>query len=95
MANIHLLREHDCSIAELKQKIDQMMISISEKLEFDSEWENDSEFIFRRRGANGRINISENQFELTLNLGLMYRALSSQIEKKIISAVNTQLKKEL
>ena len=93
MANIHLLREHQLTTEELKSKVDLMMTSIGEKIEFNSEWENDSEFCFRRKGANGRITISEKEFELNLNLGLMYRALSSQIESKIISAVNAQLQK--
>lgn len=93
MANIHLVRQHSFTLEEMRSKIDLMMKSIEDKLAFDSEWENESEFYFRRKGANGRILISGDQLELNLNLGLMYRAMSAQIEKKIISAVNAQLNK--
>ncbi|MBV1910914.1 MAG: polyhydroxyalkanoic acid system family protein [Kangiellaceae bacterium] len=94
MANIHVSREHELTITELKTKINLMMQSIEEKITFNSEWESESEFTFRRKGANGRIFITDSIFELNLNLGLMYRALSSQIETKIVKAVNQHVREE-
>jgi len=91
MANINIQRSHHFSIEVLRDKIDEIMNGIEEKLEFKSEWENDSEFLFRRKGANGRILISDDSFELDLSLGIMYRALSSQIEKRITAVVNKHI----
>ncbi len=91
MAHIQISRQHNIPVIQLREKIDLIMRSLEDKLSFTTEWENDSEFSFRRKGANGKIYISDEKFELTLNLGLMYRAMRAQIESKIISEVNTQL----
>lgn len=91
MAHIQLSRQHDLPLDLLRDKINNMMVSLEDKLNFNTEWENESEFTFRRKGASGQIRISETQFELSLNLGLMYRAMRSQIEFRIVSEVNLQL----
>ena len=91
MAHIQISRQHDIPIDLLRDKNNHMMISLQDKLSFNTKWENESELTFRRKGANGQVRISENQFELSLNLGLMYRAMRSQIESRIISEVDSQL----
>lgn len=91
MANISIQRTHQLSRQELKEKIDQIMIEIEDKIEFKSEWESEHEFVFRRKGAKGRIEIDDSKFELNLNLGIMFRALKSQIESRIIKVVDQQL----
>ncbi len=91
MAHIQISRQHNVPLELLREKINHMMVSLQDKLSFNTEWENESEFSFRRKGANGLIRISDSQFELSLNLGLMYRAMRSQIESRIVSEVNSQL----
>jgi len=88
MANIHIQRKHQFSMQELKSKIDSIMVELKDEIEFQSEWESDLEFSFRRKGAKGRIEIDDSKFELNLNLGIMFRALKSQIEKRIIGVVD-------
>jgi len=67
------------------------MLELRNDIEFQSEWEGTQEFSFRRKGANGRIEIDDSNFELNLNLGIMFRALKSQIENRIIHLVDQYL----
>jgi len=90
MANINIIRTHQFSAEEIRAKIDGLMDSLKSELNFNSEWENPNEFVFRRKGANGQILIDESSFELNLNLGLMYSILKSSIEKIIISTLDKQ-----
>lgn len=92
MANINIQRNHQLTPEVLKLKIDAIMCGIKDRLEFQSEWETEQEFSFRRKGANGRIEITESNFELNLNLGIMYRALRKPIEQKINSIVDQHIK---
>ncbi|MEP1741018.1 MAG: polyhydroxyalkanoic acid system family protein [Kangiellaceae bacterium] len=91
MAHIQISRQHDVPMELLRDKINHMMVSLQDKLSFNTEWESESEFTFRRKGANGLIRITANQLELSLNLGLMYRAMSAQIESRIVAEINSQL----
>jgi len=91
MANICVQRQHQLSIQDLREKIDSIMGELKNDIDFQSEWESSQEFCFRRRGAKGRIEISDSNFELNLNLGIMFRALKGQIEKRIVSAVELHI----
>ncbi len=91
MANIYIQRKHQLSLLDLKQKIDSIMIDIQDKIEFQSEWETEQEFCFRRKGAKGSIEIDGSNFELNLNLGIMFRALKNQIEQRIVTVVDQHL----
>lgn len=92
MAIINIQKTHQLTPEHLKQQIDSIMLGIKEKMEFQSEWETEQEFFFRKKGANGRIEISDSNFELNLNLGIMYRALKNPIEQKINSLVEQHIK---
>ncbi|TQV89289.1 polyhydroxyalkanoic acid system family protein [Aliikangiella coralliicola] len=91
MSAIIVSRTHQYSIEELKNKIDKIILDIQQELEFQSEWETESNLVFRRKGANGSIDIDENNFELTLRLGMMFRALKGTIERQIIKVVDSHL----
>ncbi len=91
MANINIQRKHQLSTDQLKTKIDAIMLDIKDKIEFQSEWETEKEFCFKRKGAKGTIEIDESNFELNLNLGMMFRALKVPIEQRIVSVVDQHL----
>jgi len=88
MANIFIQRKHQLPTKELKSKIDSIMVDLQSEVEFQSQWESEQEFSFRRKGAKGRIEIDDSNFSLNLNLGIMFRALKGQIEKRIIGVVD-------
>ena len=76
---------------DLTQRIEKIMLEIKHELKVDYEWESSEILRFKRRGAKGYIKISQNNFKLTLNLGMMLRALRTPIERKIIKAVDEYL----
>jgi putative polyhydroxyalkanoate system protein len=88
MANIRIKRQHQLAVIELKEKIDSIMLEIKEQIDFQSEWESCYEFSFRRKGASGRIEIDDTNFEMNINLGIMFRAMKNSIEKRIVSVVD-------
>ncbi|WP_444996153.1 polyhydroxyalkanoic acid system family protein [Aliikangiella sp. IMCC44359] len=92
MSVIYVHRNHQLSINELKNRIDQIVVKIQDELEFHTEWETDKSLIFRRKGANGGIEIDEENFALTLRLGIMFRMLKSSIENQVIEIVDKHLK---
>ncbi len=92
MSVISIQRTHQFSLDELKQKIDHIIHEISNKLEFCSEWESDSTLVFRRKGANGCIEIDEGNFEFTLRLGMMFRMMKGTIQKEVIEVIDGHIK---
>ncbi len=91
MGNISIQRKHQLSIQQLKLKIDAIMLDIKDNIEFQSEWETEKKFFFRRKGAKGSIEITDSSFDLNLNLGIMFRVLKNQIEQQIITVVDQRL----
>jgi len=92
MSVISIQRTHQFSLEELREKIDKIINEISKKLELFSEWESDKILLFRRKGVNGCIEIDNNNFELTLRLGMMYRMLKGSIENEVTEVVNGYIK---
>ena len=91
MSSISIERDHNIGIHELTQRIEKLMLEIKSELNVVYEWDSVDTLYFKRRGAKGCIEISHDTFKLTLNLGIMFRALRSSIEKKIVKAVDENL----
>lgn len=91
MSVINICRTHQYSIDELKIKIDVIKKYLEQKFEFHSEWETDQHLFFRRKGANGSIEIDENNFQLTLKLSMMYRMMKAEIRKEILIIIDEHL----
>jgi putative polyhydroxyalkanoate system protein len=91
MSSINIHRSHQLPLDELKQKIDIILLNISNRLDFRSEWETDRLLTFRRKGANGSIAIDESNFELTLKLGMMFRMMKGAIQKEMIEVVDEHI----
>ena len=90
MAIIHITREHSFTVSELKEKINRISIELEEQYQLKSEWEENCLF-FRRKGASGSIEITTQQFELNLTLGLLFKVARNNIEKEIIEMVDANL----
>jgi putative polyhydroxyalkanoate system protein len=92
MSVITIRRKHQFSLDELKQKIDQIVLEISNKLEVRSEWESENTLLFRRKGANGCIEVDNSNFELTLKLGMMFRMMKGSIQREMTEVVDEHIK---
>ncbi len=88
MSAINISRAHQYPVEELKLKIDAMKAEMESKIEFRSEWETDRNLFIRRKGLSGNIEIDEHKFELTLRLGMMYRAMMTEIKREIMIVVD-------
>lgn len=75
-------------IDDLRLKIDDLKKDIEQRFEVFSEWESDHCLIFRRKGLSGSIEIDDCNFQLKVNLSMMYRMMSNEIEKEIVSVVD-------
>jgi putative polyhydroxyalkanoate system protein len=91
MSAITINRSHQFSIDDLKIKIDELKKDIENRFEVQSEWESDQILLFRRKGLNGSIEIDDSNFQLKVNLSMMLRMLSAQIENEIVSVVDGHL----
>ena len=94
MSQITISRTHQLPVNELKEKINAIILDIEDKLVFCSEWESEQFLRFRRKGANGSIEINHQCFELNLQLGIMFRMLKGVIHNEIIQVVDSHLKTE-
>ena len=90
MAVIHIIREHKLSTSELQEKINALAVELEQQYQLKSEWEENSLF-FRRKGASGSIEINEQQLELNLTLGSLFKIAKSKIEKEIMAMLDKQL----
>ncbi len=95
MPVIILHHYHQLPMSEMKNKIDKIVNSIEKRFEFRTEWETENLLLFRRKGASGSIEIDEQNFKFKLRLGLMFRAIKTQIEKEIIDVINKNLLEEV
>jgi len=91
MSVITLTRQHDLPLDELKHRLEKVAEKIETRLSVHCEWESDRNLIFRRKGASGFLTYDENQLDLTVKLGMMFRALKIPIEKEITAAVDKYL----
>lgn len=92
MAVIQVRRNHSKSNDEIKVKVEELIDKLQRKLQVRSEWMSDTSLIFQRKGAKGEINFDDTSLELTLKLGLMFRALKGPIETEINSVIDSFLK---
>ncbi|WP_028865994.1 polyhydroxyalkanoic acid system family protein [Psychromonas aquimarina] len=90
MAVINITREHKLTLTELKQKINAIAIELEQQYQLQSEWEENCLF-FRRKGASGSIEIDEQQLELNLTLGSLFKIAKSKIEEEIKTMLDKQL----
>ncbi|MCF6193422.1 MAG: polyhydroxyalkanoic acid system family protein [Kangiellaceae bacterium] len=87
MSNINIKKRYSCTAEILRKRLDELMAELRKDIEFKTGWENENEFYFRTKGANGRIEIDGSYFELNLNLGIMYRSMHRTIATRIQKAI--------
>ena len=86
MAVIQVRRNHSKTSDEMKVTIEEMAAKLQQKLQVRTEWLSASVMSFQRKGAKGEIVFDELSVELTLRLGMMFRALKGPIESEINTA---------
>ncbi|WP_196139875.1 polyhydroxyalkanoic acid system family protein [Aliikangiella sp. G2MR2-5] len=90
MAVISLIREHQLSIDEVTRRVNKVASKLEQKLGISSEWDNEKTMFFRRKGANGSIEISEHSVEVTVRLGIMFKALKGVVQQELEQVLDKQ-----
>ena len=93
MSVINIERQHSLSLEELTLRVNEIAAKLEAKLDIRSEWEDKNTLSFRRKGANGSIELSENSVSITVRLGIMFRALRSVVESELEKVVESKLAK--
>jgi putative polyhydroxyalkanoate system protein len=90
MATIHIRREHRLGREAARQRLDNLIHYLKDKLEAELRWEGDR-LVFERSGASGNIVIGDDFVEVNARLGLLLSPMRGMLEQ----AIQRQLDEEL
>lgn len=91
MSDIHIKRPHKLQREDAKTRVNKTATELGSKYGVKSKWNSDTQLSFSGTGADGTIDIHENEVEVKVKLGFLARALKGKIEETI----NKTLDKEL
>jgi putative polyhydroxyalkanoate system protein len=86
LANLIITREHELSVKEAKAVAQNMMAELEREYNIESEWDGDT-LNFERSGINGCLDVSKDQLQIEMKLGMMLKPFQSKIE----AAINDKL----
>ena len=87
MSVIDVHRSHSLDKAEARQAAESLAQDLSKQFDVNYEWEGDL-LRFKRSGVKGKLEISESDLHIHLELGMMLRPFKSRIEKEIHSQLD-------
>ena len=85
MSRIEISQAFTMPREDLKGELDQLTSELGEQLEFDCDWLSDDCLDFRRSGVAGQINIGDDEFNLTVELGFLMTLFQETIEQEILA----------
>lgn len=83
MASIQIKQAFTMPYDELKEGLDKLADKLGQQYQLDCGWESDERLCFKRSGADGQINIGEQEVDLTVNLGMLMSPFKGTIEQEI------------
>jgi len=83
MAHISIHRKHQLGLQGARDQVEKIAEKLKEKLNSEYAWEGDT-LKFKRTGASGTIDVSDDSFDLEIKLGLALRPMKGMIEKTIL-----------
>jgi len=83
MASIQIKQAFTMPYDELKEGLDQLAGKLGRQYQLDCNWDSEDCLCFKRSGADGQINIGDQEFELTVKLGMLMSAFKGTIEQEI------------
>jgi len=83
MAHISIHRKHELGLQGAREQVEKIAENLKEKLNSEYTWEGNT-LKFKRSGASGTIDVSDNSFDLEIKLGLALRPMKGMIEKTIL-----------
>lgn len=83
MASIQIKQSFSMPYDELKEGLDQLADKLGQQYQLDCDWQSEECLSFRRTGAEGEVNIGDQEIELHVSLGMLMSAFKGTIEKEI------------
>ncbi|MEX6503853.1 polyhydroxyalkanoic acid system family protein [Pseudomonas zhanjiangensis] len=91
MARIEVERPHCLGREAAREKAEQLAERLAREYAVRYSWSGDT-LEFKRSGADGRIEVSEDRVRVQLNLGLLLSAMSASIKREIETVLDKSLK---
>ncbi len=90
MARINVERSHNLGREAAREKAEQLAERLAREYDVRYRWNGDC-LEFKRSGADGRIDVSEDSVRVQLNLGLLLSAMSGSIKREIEDVLDKNL----
>ena len=83
MPDIEISKQYSMPRDKLRSELESLVGTLAEQLQLECEWLSEDCLDFRRKGAEGQININDDEIEMTIRLGLLLSAFSGVIEQEV------------
>ncbi|MBB3102891.1 polyhydroxyalkanoic acid system family protein [Azomonas macrocytogenes] len=90
MARIVVERSHNLGLQAARTKADKLAERLAQEFGVDCCWDGDV-LAVRRRGADGRIEVGEDNVRVRLNLGILLSPMAGAIQGKIEQSLDKVL----
>ena len=90
MARIHIKRQHELDHETVRSEVEGLAEKLADELSASYSWKGDR-LEFKRSGASGYLDVSGQQLEVDIKLGMLLTPLKSTIESKINSYLDRAL----
>lgn len=90
MATIRIKREHHLDHETVRNEVQNLAEKLSKDLSAKYSWEGDR-LVFKRSGASGHIDITENEVDIEIKLSMVLTPLKGTVEKTVINYLDEHL----
>lgn len=90
MATIHIKRKHQLDHETVRKEVQNLAEKLSKDLAASYKWQGDR-LVFKRSGASGHIDISDNEVDVEIKLGLVLTPLKGTVEKTVTTYLDERL----
>ena len=91
MSTIEISKTFTMPRDQLREQLDDLARQLGQKLQLNCEWTSDDCLNFRRSGADGQINIGDEEIELTITLGMLMEFFRDKIESEILAFIDQHI----
>ncbi len=91
MATIEIRKAYTMDSEHLKGELDDLAGKLGDHFSLECCWQSDSCMDFKRSGADGQINIDNEEVAIDINLGFLLQAFKGRIEQEIQDFVDTHI----
>ena len=91
MARIEIKKAYTMDADDLRGELDALADNLSEKLSLNCCWQSDRCLDFHRSGAEGQINIDDEEVSIAIQLGFLLKAFKDPIEQEIQDFMDTHI----